>query len=218
MPRMSEEEWLRSADPKAMLHRRPMDFSRRKLCLFACACCRRAGELFDADSQKLVEVAEDVADGVANPEQLKGPSQPLIERIVGDAYSRETIGARAAFDAANAIWVTHPRSAVTCADFSSVYASMFDENGPAEQADLLRDIVGNPFRLAVVNRLWIGSNVMAVAQSIYADRVFDRLPILADALEDAGCDNADILNHCRQPSPTEHVRGCWVVDLVLGKS
>ena len=54
-----------------------------------------------------------------------------------------------------------------------------------------------------------------MAQSIYDDRAFDRLPILADALEDAGCDKADILNHCRQPG--EHVRGCWVVDLVLGK-
>jgi hypothetical protein len=54
-----------------------------------------------------------------------------------------------------------------------------------------------------------------LAQSIYTDRAFDRMPILADALEDAGCDNADILNHCRQPG--EHVRGCWAVDLILGK-
>ena len=83
------------------------------------------------------------------------------------------------------------------------------------QADLLRDIFGNPFRPVTLNPAWRTGNVTALAQSIYDDRAFDRMPILADALEDAGCDNADILNHCRQPG--EHVRGCWVVDLVLGK-
>ena len=56
---------------------------------------------------------------------------------------------------------------------------------------------------------------MRIAQAIYDKRAFDRMPILADALEDAGCDNADILAHCR--GPNEHVRGCWVVDLILGK-
>ena len=57
--------------------------------------------------------------------------------------------------------------------------------------------------------------VVSIAAAIYADRAFDRLPILADALEEAGCTNADVLLHCRQPG--DHVRGCWVVDLVLGK-
>jgi hypothetical protein len=82
------------------------------------------------------------------------------------------------------------------------------------QADIVRDILGNPFRPVTINPAWQTSNAVALAQSIYDDRAFDRLPILADALEDAGCDNADILNHCRQPG--DHVRGCWVVDLVLG--
>src|SRR5581483_3643837 len=63
---------------------------------------------------------------------------------------------------------------------------------------------------------WNDSLVRRLAQAIYDERAFDRLPILADALEEAGCTNADILNHCRQPG--EHVRGCWVVDLLLGKS
>ena len=57
--------------------------------------------------------------------------------------------------------------------------------------------------------------VVKIAQGIYDERAFDRLPILADALEDAGCDNADILAHLRSPGP--HVRGCWAVDLILGK-
>jgi hypothetical protein len=85
----------------------------------------------------------------------------------------------------------------------------------AAQACFVRDIFGNPFRKVKVKRVWLTGNVVALAQTIYDDRFFDRLPILADALEDAGCDNADFLNHCRQPG--EHVRGCWVVDLVLEK-
>ena len=63
---------------------------------------------------------------------------------------------------------------------------------------------------------WNDGTLVRIAQAIYDNRAFDRLPILADALEDAGCDNADILAHCRGPGP--HVRGCWVVDLLLGKS
>ncbi|HWG41472.1 MAG TPA: hypothetical protein VN688_01715 [Gemmataceae bacterium] len=84
---------------------------------------------------------------------------------------------------------------------------------------ILRDMFDNPFRTISVNSLWLGWNdntVPRLAQAIYEQRAFDRLPILADALEEAGCTNADILNHCRQPG--EHVRGCWVVDLMLGKS
>jgi hypothetical protein len=83
------------------------------------------------------------------------------------------------------------------------------------QAALLRDIFGNPFRPVSVEPMWLSSTVQAMAASIYAERAFDRMPILADALEEAGCDNADILNHCRGPGP--HVLGCWVVDLLLGK-
>ncbi len=87
-------------------------------------------------------------------------------------------------------------------------------------ASLLRDIAGNLFRpQPVIDSSWLSWNdriIPKLAQAIYDDRAFDRLPILADALEEAGCTNADILNHCRQPG--EHVRGCWVVDLLLGKS
>ena len=63
---------------------------------------------------------------------------------------------------------------------------------------------------------WNGGTVPRIAQAIYAERAFDRLPVLADALEDAGCANADVLAHCR--SGGEHVRGCWVIDLLLGKA
>jgi hypothetical protein len=82
--------------------------------------------------------------------------------------------------------------------------------------DLLRDIFGNPFRPVSVEPHWLTPTVRNLAAAIYAGRAFDRLPVLADALEDAGCDNADVLTHCRGPGP--HVRGCWVVDLLLGKT
>ena len=87
-------------------------------------------------------------------------------------------------------------------------------NEKLAQHRLLDDIFGNPFRPVVFEPSWRTSTAVAVAYGIYEERAFDRMPILADALEDAGCDNEDILNHCRQPG--EHVRGCWVVDFVLG--
>jgi hypothetical protein len=83
------------------------------------------------------------------------------------------------------------------------------------QCALLRCIFGNPFRPAAVDSAWLTPGVVELARAIYDDRAFERMPILADALEEAGCTNADILTHCRLPGP--HVRGCWVVDLVLGK-
>jgi hypothetical protein len=90
---------------------------------------------------------------------------------------------------------------------------------PLEQArPLLHELFCNPFRPVVLQAAWLAWNdhcIERIAQAIYDERAFDRMPILADALEDAGCDNADILNHCRGDGP--HVRGCWVVDLLLDK-
>jgi hypothetical protein len=80
------------------------------------------------------------------------------------------------------------------------------------QCDLIREVVGYPVSL---DHSWLTFTVIALANGIYDQKAFDRMPILADALQDAGCDNEEILNHCRQPS--EHVRGCWVVDLLLDK-
>jgi hypothetical protein len=84
------------------------------------------------------------------------------------------------------------------------------------QATLLRDIFGNPFRPATFDSAWRTSTAVAIARGMYESRDFGTMPILADAIQDAGCDSDDILNHCRGDGP--HVRGCWVVDLVLGKT
>jgi hypothetical protein len=84
------------------------------------------------------------------------------------------------------------------------------------QAPLLRDIVGNPFRPVSFDPVWRTDTTVSLAKHVYGSRDFSAMPILADALQDAGCDSPDILSHCRGPGP--HVRGCWVVDLVLGKA
>jgi hypothetical protein len=79
----------------------------------------------------------------------------------------------------------------------------------------VRDVFGNPFRPAVADPRWLTPTVLSLAGGIYTERAYDRLPVLADALQDAGCDSEEVLAHCRGAGP--HVRGCWVVDLILGK-
>jgi len=85
-----------------------------------------------------------------------------------------------------------------------------------QQSALARDIFGNPFRPVTFAKSWRTERTVGLALRMYEERAFAAMPILADALEEAGCDNADILTHCREPGV--HVRGCWVVDLVLGKA
>jgi hypothetical protein len=85
----------------------------------------------------------------------------------------------------------------------------------ASGVSIVRDTFGNPFRPVIMESGWLTTNAINLARTIYDGRAFDHLPILADALEEAGCTDADILTHCRQPG--EHVRGCWVIDLMLGK-
>jgi hypothetical protein len=79
----------------------------------------------------------------------------------------------------------------------------------------LREILGNPFLPVAIDPIWHTPQALALARTAYEERRFEDLPLLADALEEAGCTDAAILAHLRGPGP--HVRGCWVVDLVLGK-
>ena len=83
------------------------------------------------------------------------------------------------------------------------------------QASIFRDIVGNPMRRVVWDPRWRTEDTLGLARGIHEDRAFGRLPLLADALLDAGCDDDQLLRHCRSPGP--HARGCWAIDLVLGK-
>jgi hypothetical protein len=90
------------------------------------------------------------------------------------------------------------------------------EKKDEQLAELIRDIFGNPFRPVTLDPRWLTASVLDLARAIYDERAFEWMPILADALMDAGCGHEDILLHCRGNGP--HVRGCWVVDLLLGKS
>jgi hypothetical protein len=210
---MTEQEWLASSDPRPMLdflQGRPSD---RKLRLFAVACCQRVEPFLGSKSRQLVQLAEEFADGLVSEAEL---------RSVNHNYCADEDPALAAGADPDSIPAAH---AAYCSSIIAGHRGMnerdaaFNERMSSEQevqCHLLQCIVGNPFNPVTVNPAWRTSNVIALAQSIYDERAFDRMAILADALEDAGCDNQEILNHCRQPG--EHVRGCWVVDVVLGKS
>ncbi|OWK37906.1 hypothetical protein [Fimbriiglobus ruber] len=114
-------------------------------------------------------------------------------------------------------WAIKPdASSVLVAAYMALKTFSSDKEMVQEKtAQLLRDIFGTPFRPVTLIPAWLTPTVVALTTGIYTDRAFDRLPILADALQDAGCDNDDILAHCRGDGP--HVRGCWVVDALLAK-
>jgi hypothetical protein len=218
---ISEPEWLASENPYEMLRFSRMIICRhpRKARLFAVACCRRISHLLaDTRSRAAVDIAEQYADGTVSEATLRAAAQAAEAAHDAAFHAKGKLGASGEWAAEFAAYLNPFFAASRASNFAYVAAGDGLQPGPehAAQANLLRCILGNPFRPAQLDRCWLTSNVASLAESIYADQAFDRLPILADALEDAGCDNADILNHCRQPG--EHVRGCWVVDLVLGKS
>jgi hypothetical protein len=225
---MTEEEWLAVRyDPSdfILFLARDQEASDRKLRLFAVACCRRVWEyLPGAGSRQAVEVAERYADGVATREELDAaheaaePSESADYGEVGVAAHAAERPVDADSCALNASLLAAdtlvPRSQGTPEEYKRWEEADNDESHA--QTLLLREIFGNPFRPVEFDPAWRTSDVMLLARGIYEEKAFDRMPILADALQDAGCDRDDILNHLRDPQAT-HVRGCWALDLVLGK-
>lgn len=216
---MTEGEWLLCADPIPMLHVLRDQVSDRKFRLFAVACRRRIGsELaqLENDFERLQETVEslvDEPDGLHRLEQdERTNSRYFFSRYVTCYWSAELANDSCVAEASSSF-----NSAICSALDSAWGAGGGDTEGFERnaQANLLRDIFGNPFCFVTADSRWFTETAVVLATGIYAERAFDRMPILADALEDAGCDNADILNHCRGDGT--HVRGCWVVDLVLGK-
>ena len=205
-------EWMAIADCEKMLGAISERGAPRKLRLFACACGRQLWQLLiDERSKIAVMTSESFADGQASISDLETARNDALEAselledrcVPGGPIDSEEI-----WSAAEVAWEiasTHPHP------WHVAYAV----KNPAKCAHLLGDVFGNPFRPVAFDPAWRSSTVASLAEAIYAERAFDRLPILADALEDAGCTSSDVLEHCRQPG--EHVRGCWVVDLVLGK-
>jgi hypothetical protein len=112
-------------------------------------------------------------------------------------------------------WPLHPASKFACESAGDQHAIWVTgcRAESAEQAELLRDIVGNPLRPFAFDCAWRTDTAVAVARQMYESRDFGAMPILADALQDAACEDEQVLNHCREPRA--HVRGCWVCDLVL---
>ena len=211
---MTEDEWLTSTDPRPMFelvwnpHPNRRRASDRQYRLFACACARLLWDRLDDErSRRSVEVAEEFADGRAVADDLRSAHEAAI-RVTADwpAFFEKDLRS------VGAATVASTRVAFAAGRQAGVF---LEEAMPGVGAVLARDVVGNPFRLVTIDPAWLSSTVTFLAQAIYADRAFDRMPILADALQDAGCESDAVLNHLRGSTP--HVVGCWALDLVLGK-
>jgi hypothetical protein len=178
-----------------------------------------------------VEVSEQYADGlvsesdfqaaiteaaaVYNPQQFlhlprrsRGGSPPRGSDAAYYAITVESEGVDSAEGAASA-------ASSVCGHLGSAYDFTAACVEKIIQAHLLRDLFGNLFHPVTASPGWVTREVVELAESIYRENRFDSVPLLAELLEEAGCDNQLILSHCRQPSI--HMRGCWAVDLILGK-
>jgi len=212
----TEAEWLACADPYEILRIHPRSVSDRRLLLWACACCRRVWDLLASQRQKAVLVTERYADGLLSQAELVASwdssrsstwdawlfsvDPPSIARCV--AYAAHTVALHA--------WCRSCKL--------SQARSAFLARVRGEEAELLRHTLGNPFHPVAVDPCWLTwhrGTVPRLARSIYQERRFDEMPILADALEEAGCEEVTLLDHCRQPC--DHPRGCWLLELLLGR-
>jgi hypothetical protein len=228
---VTEAEWLNETHPFDMLrwweYYRGKPSARRQR-LLACACCRLISHLMtDECLRQAVETAEAYADGMASDEEMARLHEQA--RALGLARG-EVLQHMSGNTPENAALADSWRVAHAVADaagpddgpFGNAMHNAAQDGGRGRdtedpgQAALIREILGSPLRQAVVDPAWRTPNVLALARGIHEDRAFDRMPILADALEDAGCDDDSILEHCRGDGP--HVRGCWVVDVILGRS
>jgi hypothetical protein len=229
---MTEADWMTCEDPIDMLLVPPGNStSERKLRLFCVACCRRVWDHLSPGNRAAVEVAERYADGLATLQELE-----YWERL-SRAYRNDDPD-RLQEDEPPSYWcslgswqTTLPRAAEGVTDVCDAIRRVArDRSGEWEdvvQARLLRDIAGNPFRPVVIDPSWLtwhDGTVVRLAGVAYEERslpagILDnmRLAVLADAVEEAGCANQEVHRHLRDKGSV-HVRGCWVVDLLSGKS
>jgi hypothetical protein len=202
---MTEQEWHNASEPHAMLEflRRSGRSSARKLRLFAVACSRRLGAWIDPLGRHAVDVAENFADGLAGAEEMRA-ARLLCQGAGGGAawYAAATRPAIAARNAARSAQVGFANGAPIGSEADELLA----------QANLLREIFGERFQHVVAAPT---PGIVKLAREIYDNRVFERMPLLANELEKAECANVEILEHCRGRGP--HVRGCWALDILLGR-
>jgi hypothetical protein len=218
---MTEEEWLRCDSPTTMLllFRGQGNNIDRKYRLFACACCCRVWNFIsNSAGRNAVSVAEMYADSEVSLELL---NHARMEVVKLEKAGRPVAERRALLAALS----TCEQDAWFAVDTITTHV-VECEASPSEsrqeklaryrnQVPFVRDIFGNPFRPLTLDPSWLTSTVLTLAQQMYESRDFSPMPILADALQDAGCENEDVLDHCRGPGP--HVRGCWLVDLLTGR-
>jgi len=200
---MTEQEWLACNDPRRMLDFLRGKSSDRKLRLFACGFCRIVGHLdHDEQGQAALETSERFADGLATAGELEA-SKAKARAAARSGNEAAELAANAA--ASDATWAV-----------GRLFGHITTHAIRRSQVELLHDLWGPIlFRHLPIEPSWLTPKVAGLAQRIYADRAFDHLPALADALEETGCHDTDILAHCRGPGP--HILGCWVLDLILGK-
>lgn len=210
---MTEEQWPACVQPLPMEQYLEGAVSDRKARLYVCACSRLIWDLLtDPRSREAVEVAERLADSDDTEEQRRR------------AYRRAMTVAMAGGGCYDVPFVpTCALRAEPSLAHMGRSAANHSDVGEGTFCDLLRELFGNPFRpVTPLRAAWLTPAVVAVARAAYDDRAMPsghldgvRLGVLADALEEAGCDSGELLTHLRSSGP--HVRGCWALDLVLGK-
>lgn len=222
---MTEAEWLTCVDPEPLLGHLRGTASDRKLRLLACSCARRIwGAAEECRGEKMhpqVVLAEAFAEGCAAPEEVDaaranewgvGEYSSFACALYAGYATIERDAASAASSAARSAAVgfvmiaresrgwgnsENDRDAVTAVHRAEL----------AHQAALVREIFSNPFRPVTFSPAWRTGTALTLARQMYESREFSAMPILADALQDAGCDSDEVLSHCRGSGP--HVRGCW---------
>lgn len=211
---MTEAEWITCSDPQKML----ASLDQRQKGFFACACVRRVWHLVQEESGRTaVAVAEQYLLGTGTKRGVRRAADAARDVYVHDLDVTSRADA-AAVNAADAV-AANGRYAASYSSDDAAEAATNSDAARETQANLVRD-VANPFRPVTVNTAWRTPAVVALAEAAYDYRTLpagtlepDRLAILADALEEAGCDDVEILSHLREPA--EHVLGCWAIDLLL---
>jgi hypothetical protein len=226
---MTELEWLSCGDPRLLQRSLPGRISERKARLYACACCRRVEFLLrDVRALRALEVAERYAEGKATSIELLAASR-WADKAKQAAWRRDAERLTyAAVGSACQAWRNVPLADPELVAAAWVGAKPTTDGTERQLAlssqwallaELCREVVGNPFRPVMIDPMWLQWNDRAIpglARGIYERGHFEGLPILGDALEDAGCTDRSLLDHCRGPGP--HVRGCWLLDLLTGKN
>jgi hypothetical protein len=225
----TEQQWLTTKFIATLIYcvQEQKCASDRKFRLFAAACGRRVWDkLTDPRSRAAIEAAEQFADKRIKAKKLgqaRTDAWDAARHICGVAgydFDWEARKVPTAFDRGRP---TVFRYAVGAAGAAIEYAqgaawmaeSVSNVKELAANCHLFRDIFGNPFQPVTFDKAWRTDTAIVLAKQMYESRDFSAMPVLADALQDADCDNVDILSHCRGDGL--HVRGCWVVDLVLGR-